>query len=102
MNLTKSTPLALATIKAPAPIIKMYIVFIVRNSLACVEQPTVKPSKITTISFSAAPAVLAKRVVFPLSLRRFPKKSIPNKGIPDGTMNVVSSNPMIGNSILSV
>ena len=78
------------------------MVFIVRNSLACVEQPTVSPSSITTMSFSAEPAVLARRVVLPDSFSRFPKNSIPSSGSPDGTMNVVSSSPIIGNRIRSV
>ena len=74
----------------------------VRNSDACVEQPTVKPSNITTMSFKLLPAVLARRVVLPLSFKRFPKNNIPNSGNPDGTMNVVRSKPMIGKRIFSV
>ena len=66
------------------------------------EQPTVKPSSITTMSFRLLPAVLASLVVFPLSFRRFPKKSIPSNGRPDGTMKVVSSKPTIGKRIFSV
>ena len=87
---------------ARAPRAKILMVFRVRNSDAWVEQPTVSPSSITTISFKLLPAVLASRVVFPLSFRRFPKKSMPSNGRPDGTMKVVSSRPMIGKRIFSV
>ena len=73
-----------------------------RNSLACVEQPTVRPSSITIISLRALPAVLARRVVLPDSLSRLPKKSMPSSGRPEGTMNVVSNNPIIGKSMRSV
>ena len=51
------------------------------------EQPTVRPRSITTISFSDEPAVFARRVVLPDSLRRLPKKSIPRSGRPDVTIN---------------
>lgn len=89
INLTKSTPEHVATTKAQAPSTKMKIVFIVRNSLACVEQPTVRPSNITIMSLSDEPAVFARRVVLPDSFNRFPKNNIPRSGIPEGTMNVV-------------
>ena len=88
--------------KARAPMAKMKMVFMVRNSDACVEQPTVRPSSITTISLSALPAVLARRVVLPDSFRRLPKKSIPSKGRPEGTIKVVSSRPMMGKRMRSV
>ena len=91
-----------ATMKAQAPMAKMKMVFMVRNSEACVEQPTVRPSSITTISFRALPAVFAKRVVLPDSFKRFPKNSIPSSGRPEGTMKVVSSKPIIGNRMRSV
>ena len=78
------------------------MVFTVRNSLACVEQPTVRPSSMTTMSLRALPAVLARRVVLPDSLSRLPKKSMPKRGRPEGTMNVVSSRPIMGKSMRSV
>ena len=91
-----------AMMKARAPRAKILMVFNVRNSEAWVEQPTVRPRRITTISFKLLLAVLASRVVFPLSFRRFPKNSIPNNGKPDGTIKVVRSRPMIGKRIFSV
>ena len=91
ISLTNKIPLADAMMKARAPRAKILMVFNVRNSEAWVEQPTVRPRRITTISFKLLLAVLASRVVFPLSFRRFPKNSIPSKGKPDGTMKVVRS-----------
>ena len=88
--------------KAKAPMAKMNTVFSVRNSLACVEHPTVRPSSTTTMSFRALPAVLARRVVLPLSFSRLPKKSIPSRGRAEGTMNVVMSSPMMGKRMRSV
>ena len=102
MIFTKQTPEAVAIMNAIAPRAKILIVLNVRNSEACVEQPTVRPSNITTISFKAEPAVFARRVVFPLSFSRLPKKSIPNRGKPEGTMKVVSNSPMIGKRMRSV
>ena len=102
ITFTKQTPLIVAMAKAAAPMTKMKTVFSVRNSEACVEQPTVRPSSITTMSFRAAPAVLARRVVLPLSFSRLPKKSMPRRGRPLGTINVVSNSPMIGNRMRSV
>ena len=102
ISFTKRIPLAEAMMNARAPRAKILMVFRVRNSDAWVEQPTVKPSSITTMSFRLLPAVLASLVVFPLSFRRFPKKSIPSNGRPDGTMKVVSSKPTIGKRIFSV
>lgn len=102
ISLTNKIPLADAMMKARAPRAKILMVFNVRNSEAWVEQPTVRPRRITTISFKLLLAVLASRVVFPLSFRRFPKNSIPNNGKPDGTMKVVRSRPMIGKRIFSV
>ncbi len=102
ISFTKSTPLADAMAKAKAPMAKMNTVFSVRNSLACVLQPTVSPSSTTTMSFSAEPAVLARRVVLPLSLSRLPKKSMPSSGSAEGTMKVVMSSPMMGKRMRSV
>ena len=88
--------------KAKAPMMKMKMVFSVRNSLACVEQPTVRPSSTTTMSFRALPAVLARRVVLPPYFSRLPKKSMPSSGRAEGTMKVVMSRPMMGNRMRSV
>ena len=99
---TKSTPLADAMTKAKAPMAKILMVSSVRNSLAWVEQPTVSPSSITTMSLSDVEAVLARRSVFPLSFSRLPKNSMPSRGSPEGTMKVVMSRPMMGKSIFSV
>ena len=101
-NLTNNTPEAVAMIKAKAPKAKIFIVSIVKNSLACVEHPTVRPSNMTMTSFNALPAVLAKRVVFVLSFNRLPKNNIPKSGRPEGTMKVVISKPTTGNMIFSV
>ena len=102
MNLTNRIPVEDAMINANAPSMNMNTVLMVRNSLAWVEHPTVRPSSTTTTSFNALLAVFARRVVLPDSLSRFPKKSIPSNGRPEGTRNVVSSNPIIGKSIRSV
>ena len=102
ISFTKHTPLMVATMKAQAPMAKMKMVFMVRNSEAWVEHPTVKPNSITTISLRALPAVLARRVVLPDSFRRLPKKSIPSRGRPEGTMKVVSRSPMMGKRMRSV
>ena len=102
ITLTKHTPEQVATMKAHAPTTKMNRVLRVRNSLAWVEQPTVRPSSITMISLRAEPAVFARRVVLPDSFSRLPKKSIPSRGRPEGTINVVSSNPMMGKRMRSV
>ena len=102
ISFTNPTPLAVATTNAHAPMKKMKIVFMVRNSLACVEHPTVRPRSITTISLSAEPAVFARRVVFPDSFSKLPKNSMPSNGRPEGTMNVVRSSPMIGKRMRSV
>ena len=87
---------------AKAPRAKIFTVLRVRNSEAWVEQPTVSPKSITITSLRLLPAVLARRVVLPLSFSRLPKKSIPNSGRPLGTMKVVSSKPMMGKSIFSL
>ena len=101
MNFTNSTPELDAMTNERAPRMKIMMVFQVRNSLAWVEQPTVRPSSITIASLRAEPAVLAKRVVLVLSFSRFPK-SIPSSGSPDGTRNAVSSNPTMGKMMRSV
>ena len=74
----------------------------VRNVVACVEQPTVRPISIVQISIIALLAVLAKRFVTPLSFNRLPKNNIPNKGIPLGTIVQVNNKPIIGNTTFSV
>ena len=102
ISLTNSIPLAEAMMNAKAPRAKIFTVLRVRNSEAWVEQPTVSPKSITITSLRLLPAVLARRVVLPLSFSRLPKKSIPNSGRPLGTMKVMSSKPMMGKSIFSV
>ena len=47
-------------------------------------------------------AVLAKRVVTPLSRKRLPKNSIPSNGIAEGTKKQVRIRPKIGKIIFSV
>ena len=54
------------------------------------------------MSTSGPLAVLARRLVTPLSLSRLPKNSIPSSGIPEGTMKAVSRKPIIGKSFFSV
>ena len=90
-----------ATTNAQNPRKKMKIVSLVRNSDACVEAPTVIPRMMVTISVMALLAVLAKRVVTPLSRRRFPKNSMPSRGSPDGTKKHVRMSPKMGNKIFS-
>ena len=99
--MTKSTPAAVAITKERAPSTKISTDLGWRNLSACVEQPTVTPMRIVTISTSGPLAVLASLLVTPLSLRRLPKKSIPRSGIPDGTMNAVIRNPITGNIFFS-
>ena len=74
----------------------------VKNSEACVEAPTVSPSKIVIVSINGPLAVFAKRRVTPLSFNKLPKKSMPSNGSPEGTRNVVNSNPTIGKITFSV
>ncbi|OAV72094.1 hypothetical protein Barb6_01271 [Bacteroidales bacterium Barb6] len=74
----------------------------VRNCVACVEAPTVIPSSMVIVSISGPRAVSARRRVTPLSFNRFPKKSIPSRGRPEGTRKQVSSKPTIGKMIFSV
>ncbi len=103
ISFTKRIPLAEAMMNARAPRAKILMVFRVRNSDAWVEQPTVKTEQHHhDVIRGLLPAVLASRVVLPLSFSRLPKKSIPSSGKPDGTMKVVSSKPTIGKSIFSV
>ena len=63
---------------------------------------TVNPNKMVMVSISGPRAVSAKRRVTPLSFNKLPKKSIPNRGRPDGTRKQVSNKPMIGNITFSV
>ena len=70
--------------------------------MACVEAPTVNPMSIVTISMSGPPAVVARRLVTPLSFNRFPRKSMPSRGRPEGTRKQVSRRPIIGNMIFSL
>ena len=73
-----------------------------RNSVACVEAPTVTPSRMVTMSMIGPRAASAKRRVTPLSFSRLPKKSIPSRGSPEGTRKAVSKRPMMGKTIFSV
>ena len=84
------------------PRAKMKMVSFVRNVDACVDAPTVIPRRIVTMSVNAFDAVLAKRLVTPHSRRRFPKKSIPSSGRPEGTTKHVRSIPMMGKRIFSL
>ena len=88
--------------KAQNPRKKMKMVFSVRNSEACVEAPTVTPSRMVMASVSGPLAVSARRRVTPLSFSRLPKNSIPSSGRADGTRKQVSSRPTMGKMIFSV
>ena len=102
VHMANKTPPAVATIKEKAPNTKMRIDSGVRKVEACVEAPTVTPSRIVTISIIEVRAVSANRSVTIDSLRRLPKNNIPSSGSAAGVMNVVSKSPMIGNSTFSV
>ena len=102
MNLTKRIPAQVAIINESAPIKNILRESIFKNVVACVEIPTVNPRRIVTISINGPLAVSARRRVTPDSFSRLPKKSIPTKGKPEGTKNVVKSIPIIGNKIFSV
>ena len=80
---------------------KIFTEFPVRNLSAWVEAPTVSPIKVVTVSTIGPLATSARRRVTPLSLSRFPKKSMPSKGSPEGTMKAVSRKPMTGKKIFS-
>ena len=100
-SLTKSTPLDDAMTKAMKPSRKMRMVSEVRNSDAWVDAPTVMPSRMVTMSVRALLAVLARRLVTPHSLSRLPKKSMPSRGIPEGTTKQVRIMPTMGKMIFS-
>ena len=80
----------------------MKMVSLVRNSEAWVLAPTVMPKMMVTMSVMALLAVLARRVVTPLSRSKLPKKSIPSSGRPLGTTKQVRIRPKIGKRIFSV
>ncbi len=101
-NFTKITPEAEAMMNAMNPRANMKMVSFVRNVDAWVDAPTVIPRRMVTTSVRAFDAVLARRVVTPHSRSRLPKKSIPNRGMPEGTTKQVSSNPTIGKMIFSL
>ena len=101
MNFTKSTPQVVAITNDRRPRQKIFTELPVRNLSAWVEHPTVTPMRIVMTSTSGPLAVSARRLVTPLSLSRLPKKSIPRRGRPDGTMNAVVRNPTIGKMIFS-
>ena len=102
ISFAQHTPPKVATTNDAAPRQKMMSESVVRNTSACVDAPTVRPSNIVTISISELAAVLARRFVTPLSFRRLPKNSIPRRGRADGLMKVVSSRPTIGKITFSV
>ena len=101
MNFANRTPQAVAIIKDIRPRRNIFTDVPVRNTSACVEHPTVSPINMVTTSIIGPLAVSARRFVTPLSLRRLPKKSIPSKGIPEGTIRAVSTKPTIGKMIFS-
>ena len=83
------TPVLDAIMKAAKPSPNISRVSVLRNLSAWVDAPTVRPSRMVTISVMALLAVLARRVVTPLSLSRLPKKSMPSSGMPEGTTKQV-------------
>ena len=101
-NLTKRIPQIVAITKENAPNAKIFTESPVRNSVACVEAPTVTPSNMVTISMSGPLAVSASLLVTPLSLSKFPKKSIPRRGRAEGTSVQVNKSPTIGKIIFSI
>jgi hypothetical protein len=100
INFTKRTPEAVAMTKESRPRPKIMADFPVRNLSAWVDAPTVTPIRVVTTSMRGPLAVFASRLVTPLSFRRFPKKSIPRSGRPEGTMKAVQRKPMIGKMIV--
>ena len=101
MNLVNRTPHAVAIMNESRPRKNIFMEVAVRNTSACVEHPTVTPMRMVTTSMSGPRAVSASRFVTPLSFRRLPKKSIPSRGIPDGTISAVRMKPTIGKMIFS-
>ena len=101
ITLANMIPPAVAIIKDKAPSTKINIDSLVRNTSACVEAPTVSPNKMVTISIRDVLAVSAKRFVTPLSLRIFPKNSIPSNGNAPGEIKVVKIKATIGKMIFS-
>ena len=85
--------------RAPSP--KIISDFGVRNVWAWVLAPTVKPSRIVTMSISACLADTAKRSVTVLSLRRLPKKSMPRRAIEPGAIMAQIRKATIGKIIFS-
>ena len=100
-SFTESTPALEAMINAQKPRPNIRRVSVVRNLSAWVDAPTVSPRRIVTMSVIAFEAVFASRVVTPLSRSRFPKKSIPRSGSPEGTTKQVRIRPTMGNIIFS-
>lgn len=102
MNLTKSTPEAVAIINDRSPNPKIFNELVDRNLSACVDAPTVRPIRMVTTSIRGPRAVSASLLVTPLSFSRLPKNSIPSKGRPDGTINAVVRKPTTGKRIFSL
>ncbi len=92
----------MATTNENAPITKIFNDSGRRNVVACVDAPTVNPNRMVMVSINGPRAVSANRRVTPDSFNKLPKNSIPNNGRPEGTKNVVSKSPTMGNNIFSV
>ena len=101
MNLTNSTPQVVAIMNDRSPRPKILTELPVRNTSAWVEAPTVTPIRVVTTSMRGPLAVEASLLVTPDSLSRLPKKSIPRRGMPEGTMKAVQMKPTIGKMIFS-
>ena len=101
ISLTKSTPQVVAMTNESSPRPKIFSERGLRKTSAWVDAPTVSPMRVVITSMSGPLAVLARRLVTPDSFRRLPKKSMPSRGRPLGTMNAVQMNPTTGNMIFS-
>ena len=73
----------------------------VRNEVAWVEAPTVMPMRRVQMLTMALLATSLRRLVTPHSFNRLPKKSIPSRGRPEGTMKAQKSRPTMGKVIFS-
>ena len=101
MIFTKHTPQKVAITKDSSPSPKIFTERVFRNTSAWVEAPTVRPMRVVTTSISGPRAVSARRLVTPDSLSKLPKKSMPSRGRPEGTMKAVQMKPTIGKMIFS-
>lgn len=96
ISLAKRTPDPVAMLKATAPNAKMPMDFVVRNTSAWVEAPTVNPKKMVAVSIMAVRAVLANRSTTPETLKRLPKKKVPRSGMEAGARKQHRKTPMTG------